>query len=305
MIRCPQCVRRGFRGGTQPAGRGAEKGSLKAVGATNTLSPPRAPSQALDHFPLTLFPFSPLCSPMLSLRSRAGQPTPIHPPGVPHRCHRTPPGPGCRPGHRRPRSALSWSQLLRSAFPGSLRSVGQEEGNKVRFSPPKPFTWRPPPSTKRHTVRKVCDLAVKLPEAALRCTDRQERRAAALRTPFPGKGRFALTPSRDNPCRMPADMLLIEISCCSFLFPPVSIHQDPPAPILAACTQPTRAPSGREGSSADSTACGWGCKHGLCNDVTKPPTASPIAGRIYISAPGQLELEEPRSRERAHVMLST
>lgn len=157
---------------------------------------------------------------MLSLRSRAGQPTPIHPPGVPHRCHRTPPGPGCRPGHRRPRSALSWSQLLRSAFPGSLRSVGQEEGNKVCFSPPKPFTWRPPPSTKRHTVRKVCDLAVKLPEAALRCTDRQERRAAALRTPFPGKGRFALTPSRDNPCRMPADMLLIEISCCSFLFSP-------------------------------------------------------------------------------------
>ena len=59
VIRCPQCVRRGFRGGTQPAGRGAEKGSLKAVGATNTLSPPRAPSQALDHFPLMLFPFSP------------------------------------------------------------------------------------------------------------------------------------------------------------------------------------------------------------------------------------------------------
>lgn len=78
------------------------------------------------------------------------------------------------------------------------------------------------------TARKVRDLVVKSPAAALRCTDRQERRAAALRTPFPGKDRFALIPSRDNPSWMPADTLLIEISCTPIPFFPPREHQSGP-----------------------------------------------------------------------------
>lgn len=85
-IRCPHCVRRGFGGGTQPAGRGAEKKLLKGWGPP-TLS--FSPSQALNRIPVTLFLFFPLLPDAFPLlQSKAAHP---YPPGVPHRCHRAPP----------------------------------------------------------------------------------------------------------------------------------------------------------------------------------------------------------------------